>query len=152
MPLAPCVVMFSIAVTWLALSVSCLPEAVSSLTLSFLACACAPSFIFTKNGFVSVLVIRPMVTSSSLPRRRRRRRRCLVVSARHGADRQRRSRGERGDPRRSASEARSTFPHLSPSSSLRRPAPSSPDNVFNNCHATAVTISSSSVEIVFLKT
>ena len=65
MTLAPCVVMFSIAVTWLALSVSCLPEAVSSLTLSFLACACAPSFIFTKNGFVSVLVMRPIVTSSS---------------------------------------------------------------------------------------
>ena len=54
--------MFSIAVTWLALSVSNLPDAVSSLTLSFLACACAPSFIFTKNGLVSVLVIRPMVT------------------------------------------------------------------------------------------
>ena len=63
MPFAPCVVMFSSAVTWLALSVSVLPEAVRSLTLSFLACACAPSFIFTKNGFDSVLVIRPMVTS-----------------------------------------------------------------------------------------
>ena len=70
MTFAPCVVMFSSAVTWLALSVSVLPEAVSSLTLSFLACACAPSFIFTKNGFVSVLVMRPMVTSlflSELP-------------------------------------------------------------------------------------
>ena len=60
MTLAPCVVMFSSAVTWLALSVSDLPEAVSSLTLSFLACACAPSFIFTKNGFDSVLVMRPI--------------------------------------------------------------------------------------------
>ena len=65
MTFAPCVVMFSIAATWLALSVSVLPEAVSSLTLSFLACACAPSFIFTKNGFDSVLVISPIVTSSS---------------------------------------------------------------------------------------
>ena len=65
MTFAPCVVMFSSAVTWLALSVSVLPEAVRSLTLSFLACACAPSFIFTKNGFVSVLVMRPIVTSSS---------------------------------------------------------------------------------------
>ena len=31
--------------------------------MSFLAWACAPSFIFTKNGFDSVLVMRPMVTS-----------------------------------------------------------------------------------------
>ena len=66
MTLAPCVVMFSSAATSLALSVSNLPDAVSSLTLSFLACACAPSFIFTKNGLDSVLVIRPMVTCSSL--------------------------------------------------------------------------------------
>ena len=64
--LAPCVVMFSIAVTWLWLSVSDLPDAVRSLTLFSSAAACAPSFIFTKNGLVSVFVMRPIVTSLSL--------------------------------------------------------------------------------------
>ena len=65
MPLAPCVVMFSSAVTWLALSVSNLPAAVSSSTLFSFAAACAASFIFTKKGLVSVFVIRPTVTCSS---------------------------------------------------------------------------------------
>ena len=36
------------------------PEAVISLAPSFLASSCAPSFIFTKKGLVSVLVIRPI--------------------------------------------------------------------------------------------
>ena len=112
MTLAPCVVMFSIAVTWLALSVSCLPEAVSSLTLSFLAWACAPSFIFTKNGFVSVLVMRPIVTSSSLLGGATAAAAAVVVPTGDDADAERRHRSERGDLLRPASEARSTFPHL----------------------------------------
>ena len=58
--------MFSIAVTWLALSPSNLPAAVSSLTPSALAAFCAPSFIFTKNGFVSVLVIRPTLAAAAV--------------------------------------------------------------------------------------
>src|SRR3954471_14556296 len=62
MPFAPAATMLLIAVTWLALSPSYLPAAVISLTFSFAAAFCAPSFIFTKNGFVSVLVIRPTVT------------------------------------------------------------------------------------------
>src|SRR5258708_4518847 len=56
---APAVIMFSMAVTWLALSPSNLPAAVSSLAPSFDAAASAPCFIFTKNGLVSVLVMRP---------------------------------------------------------------------------------------------
>src|SRR2546428_6860806 len=59
MPLAPAVTMFSIAVTWLALSPSNLPAAVSSFAPAALAAFCAPSFIFTKNGFVSVFVTSP---------------------------------------------------------------------------------------------
>src|SRR6266850_3838097 len=59
MALAPPDIMFSMAVTWLALSPSNLPAPVMSFAPSFFAAAWAPSFILTKNGLVSVLVIRP---------------------------------------------------------------------------------------------
>src|ERR1700759_4681924 len=68
MPLAPAATMLLIAVTWLALSPSYLPAAVISFTPSLDAAFWAPSFIFTKNGLVSVLVIRPIVMSP-LPER-----------------------------------------------------------------------------------
>jgi hypothetical protein len=45
------------------LSPSNLPAAVISCTPSAFAVFSAPSFIFTKNGLVSVLVIRPTLTS-----------------------------------------------------------------------------------------
>jgi hypothetical protein len=51
--------MFSIAAIWLALSELFLPAAYTSSAPSFFACALAPSFIFTKNGFVTSFVIRP---------------------------------------------------------------------------------------------
>jgi len=59
MPLAPALTMFSSAVTWPSLSPSLAPAPVISLTPSSVALAWAPSFIFTKNGLVSVFVIRP---------------------------------------------------------------------------------------------
>src|SRR3979411_1115491 len=62
MPLAPAVTIFSIAVTWLALSPSNLPAAVIRLAPLAVASLSAPSFILTKNGLVSVLVISPTVT------------------------------------------------------------------------------------------
>ena len=58
--------MFSIAVTWLALSPSNLPAAVISLTPLALASFSAPSFILTKNGLVSVLVMSPTLMSELL--------------------------------------------------------------------------------------
>ena len=58
--LAPAAIMFSMAVTWPALSPSALPAALSSFTPLAVAAACAPSFIFTKKGLVSVFVIRPI--------------------------------------------------------------------------------------------
>ena len=116
MTFAPCVVMFSSAVTWLALSVSVLPEAVSSLTLSFLACACAPSFIFTKNGFVSVLVMRPMVTSLFLSELPPAAAPAVIAAAGHDTDTERRDRRERGDLRRRA-RSRFDLPSSEPSSS-----------------------------------
>ena len=67
---APAAIMFSIAVTWPALSPSFLPAAVSSCAPFGCAAACAPSFIFTKKGLVSVLVIRP-ITGCCASRRRR---------------------------------------------------------------------------------
>src|SRR4030095_6672554 len=57
--LAPAAIMFSIAVTWPALSPSVLPAPDRSLAPCVCAAAAAPSFIFTKKGLVSVLVIRP---------------------------------------------------------------------------------------------
>ena len=65
MVLAPAAIMFSMAVTWPALSPSALPAPLMSLAPSFLASACAPSFIFTKKGLVSVLVIRPITGSAA---------------------------------------------------------------------------------------
>jgi hypothetical protein len=59
--------MFSMAVTWLALSPSNLPAAVIRVTPSASASFCAPSFILTKNGLVSVLVISPTLTLSVEP-------------------------------------------------------------------------------------
>src|SRR6266498_509640 len=52
----------TIAVAWLALSPSNLPAAVSSLAPLAAASLEAPSFILTKNGLVSVLVISPTWT------------------------------------------------------------------------------------------
>ena len=115
MTFAPCVVMFSIAVTWLALSVSVLPEAVRSLTLSFLACACAPSFIFTKNGFVSVLVMRPMVTSLFLSELPTTAAAAVIATAGHDTDTERRHRRERSHLRRGANAV--DLPSSEPSSS-----------------------------------
>src|SRR3954447_3400610 len=66
-PLAPAEIRLSTAATWLSLSPSFLPAKDCRSAPSFLAWASAPSFIFTKNGFVSVLVIRPTVTSSPPP-------------------------------------------------------------------------------------
>src|SRR6478735_7911327 len=60
MVFAPALIMFSMAVTWPALSPSVLPAPVSSLPPLAVAACWAPSFIFTKKGLVSVLVIRPM--------------------------------------------------------------------------------------------
>src|SRR5687768_12427080 len=60
MVLAPAAIMFSMAVTWPALSPSALPAALSSLAPRVVASFCAPSFIFTKKGLVSVLVMRPI--------------------------------------------------------------------------------------------
>src|SRR6266566_6884953 len=62
MPLTPWATMFSIAVCWVALSVSNLPAAVDSLAPLAAASLDAPSFIFTKNGLVSVFVMRPTPT------------------------------------------------------------------------------------------
>ncbi len=62
---APPAIMFSMAVTWPALSPSVLPEALSSRAPLAAAAACAPSFIFTKNGFVSVLVMSPITGASA---------------------------------------------------------------------------------------
>ena len=64
MPFAPFAVMSSSAATWLALSTSLFPAAVSSLTFSSPAVSSATLRIVTQNGFVSCLVIRPTVTCS----------------------------------------------------------------------------------------
>ena len=64
MPLAPSAVIFASAATWLSLSMSLLPAAVRSLTLSSSAVASAVSFIVTQKGFVLRLTIRPTLTSS----------------------------------------------------------------------------------------
>src|SRR6266542_4512752 len=62
MPFTPLATMFSIAVTWLALSPSNLPAAICSFAPLALASLVAPSFILTKNGLVSVLVMSPTET------------------------------------------------------------------------------------------
>ena len=66
-PVAPAAIRFSIAWTWLSLSPSCLPAKDCSSAPASAAAASAPSFILTKNGLVSVLVIRPITTPSALP-------------------------------------------------------------------------------------
>src|SRR5215217_5875848 len=58
---APAATMFSSAVIWLALSPSNRPAAVISLAFLVAAACAAPSRIFTKKGFVSVLVMSPMI-------------------------------------------------------------------------------------------
>jgi hypothetical protein len=60
---APAAIMFSMAVTWPALSPSVLPAPLSSLAPLGLGGGAAPSFIFTKKGLVSVLVMRPITGS-----------------------------------------------------------------------------------------
>src|SRR5512133_945568 len=67
MPFTPALTIFSIAVTWPSLSPSKAPAAVRSVAPLALASASAPSFILTKKGLVSVLVIRPTLTSPAAP-------------------------------------------------------------------------------------
>ncbi|MCD6059568.1 MAG: hypothetical protein K0Q89_3098, partial [Thermomicrobiales bacterium] len=64
-PCAPAVTMFSMAAVWAALSASNAPDAVNSSAPAAAAASSAPSFILTKNGLVSVLVISPTMTCSS---------------------------------------------------------------------------------------
>ena len=61
-PFAPALIMFSSAVTWPSLSPSLAPAPVRSFAPAFCASEAAPSFILTKNGFVSVFVMRPTTT------------------------------------------------------------------------------------------
>src|SRR3954454_20966416 len=63
-PFAPAEIRFSTAATWDSLSPSFLPAKDCTEAPSVFAELLAPSFIFTKNGFVSVLVIRPTLTAS----------------------------------------------------------------------------------------
>src|SRR4051812_25609548 len=65
MPFAPSEVIFSRAATWLALSMSLLPAAVRSFTLSSSAVSFATSCIRVQNGFVSRLTMSPSVTFGS---------------------------------------------------------------------------------------
>src|SRR5439155_15251656 len=67
MPFTPDATMFSIAVTWLALSPSNLPAALCSVAPLAVASFWAPSFILTKNGFVSVLVMSPTLMAPPPP-------------------------------------------------------------------------------------
>src|SRR5437764_8863370 len=60
MPLAPLATRFWIAVIWPSLSPSYLPASASTSTFRACPCSCALWRILTKNGFVSVFVIRPM--------------------------------------------------------------------------------------------
>ena len=76
MPLAPAAIRFSIAVDLgLVVAVLLAREASAASTPApWPAACCAPSFILTKNGLVSVLVIRPTIgfSPSCCPRRRSR--------------------------------------------------------------------------------
>ena len=65
MPFAPRSVMSSSAATWLSLSTSLFPAATRSWTFSSPAVFFAVSSIFTKNGFVSCLMMSPAVICSS---------------------------------------------------------------------------------------
>jgi hypothetical protein len=64
-PFTPALTMFSIAVICVAASPSIFPAAVKSWTPRALACFCAPCFILTKNGFVSVFVISPTLIAAA---------------------------------------------------------------------------------------
>ena len=64
-PLAPAEIRFSIAATWPSLSPSYLPAAVRSSMPSSFAFSWAPSRILTKNGLVSVLVMRPTMSAAN---------------------------------------------------------------------------------------
>ena len=63
MPSTPWAMRFSIAATWPSLSPSNLPARAVSSTPCSCAAAVAASRIVTKNGFVSVLVMSPTLTS-----------------------------------------------------------------------------------------
>src|SRR5215207_5419488 len=65
MPFAPLAMRFSTADTCVSLSPSFLPANDWRSMPSFEAAELAPCFIFTKNGFVSVLVIRPTLIFES---------------------------------------------------------------------------------------
>ena len=67
MVLAPAAIMFSIAVTWPALSPSLLPAALSSLAPSFLGLGIGTFLHLDEEGLVSVLVIRPITGSAPGP-------------------------------------------------------------------------------------
>src|SRR3954447_19837865 len=66
-PFAPAEIKLSTAATWDSLSPSFLPANDCRSPPSAFALASAPSFIFTKNGFVSVLVIRPTLNAPPPP-------------------------------------------------------------------------------------
>src|SRR6478736_6160208 len=66
-PFAPAEIRLSTAATCDSLSPSFLPAKDCNSPPSSLALASAPSFILTKNGFVSVLVIRPTLNASPPP-------------------------------------------------------------------------------------
>src|SRR4051794_26640731 len=66
-PFAPAEIKFSTAATCDSLSPSFLPANDCTAAPSPLAALSAPSFIFTKNGLVSVLVIRPTFTPLAAP-------------------------------------------------------------------------------------
>ena len=66
-PFAPAEIRLSTAATWDSLSPSFLPAKDCSSAPAAPRPPSAPSFIFTKNGFVSVLVIRPTLTGSPPP-------------------------------------------------------------------------------------
>src|SRR3954468_7351413 len=65
-PFAPAEIRFSTAATCDSLSPSFLPANDCTLAPAVPAALSAPSFIFTKNGFVSVFVISPTLTASLL--------------------------------------------------------------------------------------
>lgn len=65
MPLAPSAMQVSMAATWVSWSPSTLPANDFRVMPNSLALAVAPSFIFTKKGLVSVLVIKQAVMSAA---------------------------------------------------------------------------------------
>src|SRR5690242_18906009 len=63
-PLAHAGIMTSIECPWDSLHSTCFPSSAVCCTPAFSAACCATSFILSKNGLLSVLVIRPTITSS----------------------------------------------------------------------------------------